>query len=728
MTNTRQEQNKYDEEAASFTENFAKYKDLKIIIYGIGRRTLTLLPRINGFNIVGLLDRDPKNIGKKIIGVSVLSLEEACRVADIVIINSDPSNYSTIYRRIYSFGFEVFYGNGKQANESDLITEIVNDPMIWSKSYKELIKEIDGHSVISFDVFDTLLERTLVNPSDLFELMNQKHKTITRNFTDFKQIRMLAPSQCPEKEPSLEEIYRQVNKGNKLTDIQIRDLFLEEVESEKMVIRPRQQMIDALRHAIDNGKKVYIISDMYLSGTILKGIIEKYANVELSQDSVWVSCELNMNKKESNLWNTLIAKNGTDLIHIGDDEEADCKVPSQKGIDSFRVQSAISIMANSCFREALAYSVSIGDRVACGLVKCKLFGDPFVERGDHNRIILDADKLGYCLFGPLLLSYFCWMLESTAGAGFRRIIFLARDGYFPFEDYLFFKELATVNNCTSFPDALYLHISRRIVLVSALPDGEAWEELLRIPFQGTYSEYLYSRFNVHTDDRTCNLNDEMWDGASVKKAEALITPYINEINEELLKEKENYIDYLNENGLFKKDYSEVLMDLGCQGTNQYFLQKIIHKKMQGRYFYANRSNNNPYLKECDIQACFQHKDDLNGDKSQIRKQSAYIESFFTAPYGMIRYLDSNDGMVCEESKTNQTQFDTKIKINESAKKFISDACNLIDVLNNPIGIDFVNAMYSAVWSGGCEIEKNTAKSFYFDNDLIGSDEVNLIES
>ena len=74
-------------------------------------------------------------------------------------------------------------------------------------------------------------------------------------------------------------------------------------------------------------------------------------------------------------------------------------------------------------------------------------------------------------------------------------------------------------------------------MVSALPDGEAWEELLRIPFQGTYSEYLYSRFNVHTDERTCDINDEMWDGASVKKAEELITPYINEINEEDISEE-----------------------------------------------------------------------------------------------------------------------------------------------------------------------------------------------
>ena len=52
-------------EEKTFRNNFGKFKDKKIVLYGIGRFTATLLPCVTDFKIIGLMDRDNANIGKK---------------------------------------------------------------------------------------------------------------------------------------------------------------------------------------------------------------------------------------------------------------------------------------------------------------------------------------------------------------------------------------------------------------------------------------------------------------------------------------------------------------------------------------------------------------------------------------------------------------------------------------------------------------------------------------
>ena len=90
---------KYEVEIKRFRHAFANLKDKRIAIYGIGRRSATLLPGIIDYNIVGLLDRDENSIGNELCGIKIIPLKTIEKVADIIIINSDPSNYEIIYRR-----------------------------------------------------------------------------------------------------------------------------------------------------------------------------------------------------------------------------------------------------------------------------------------------------------------------------------------------------------------------------------------------------------------------------------------------------------------------------------------------------------------------------------------------------------------------------------------------------------------------------------------------------
>jgi hypothetical protein len=42
-----------------------------------------------------------------------------------------------------------------------------------------------------------------------------------------------------------------------------------------------------------------------------------------------------------------------------------------------------------------------------------------------------------------------------------------------------------------------------------------------------------------------------------------------------------------------------------------------------------------------------------------KKKNMHIETFLTAPYGMIKYIDDNGNVVCEADKKNQLNFEIK---------------------------------------------------------------------
>ena len=60
---------KYQLEIDRFVQRFDGYQNFRIVLYGIGRYTATLLEGLEGFRIVGLMDKDPDNIGKVMFGI-----------------------------------------------------------------------------------------------------------------------------------------------------------------------------------------------------------------------------------------------------------------------------------------------------------------------------------------------------------------------------------------------------------------------------------------------------------------------------------------------------------------------------------------------------------------------------------------------------------------------------------------------------------------------------------
>ena len=69
-----------------------------------------------------------------------------------------------------------------------------------------------------------------------------------------------------------------------------------------------------------------------------------------------------------------------------------------------------------------------------------------------------------------------------------------------------------------------------------------------------------------------------------------------------------------------------------------------------------------YTNDISMYACFQYGDDYTAEKSFARKKNMYIETFITAPHGMIRYIDNQGKMICKLDGKSQEYFDIKEKV------------------------------------------------------------------
>ena len=131
----------------------------------------------------------------------------------------------------------------------------------------------EHYSHISFDIFDTLIERKCRNPKEVFSLVEQRYnQTAKVEIHGFKELRQnaekLARRNTLNEEVTLDDIYQNiaeiygVNASNLLKDLEIK------VELEQCVaINPNVMLYN--KCVDDQNKKVYITSDMYLPKEVM---------------------------------------------------------------------------------------------------------------------------------------------------------------------------------------------------------------------------------------------------------------------------------------------------------------------------------------------------------------------------------------------------------------------------------------------------------------------------
>lgn len=731
-----EQKSKYEIEIEKFRHVFSEIKNKRVAIYGMGRRSATLLPGITDFNIVGVLDRDESNVGKELCGIKVISIKDVSTDADVIIINSDPSNYEIIYKRIAKDVIvPVYYADGRLACLSDKDTSYEQNEY-WQSSYQELKDKIDKVEVVSFDIFDTLIMRKIFSPEDVFRLLEEKVRVELKLDCEIANVRAQAASMCGSY-ATINEIYQYIKQQTNLIDKNIIDIMQLEKDIDIDLCITRRDIADLYEYCLTCGKEVYLISDMYYTLQDIKRILDKCGVKVPDDEHIWISCEKKADKVSGSLWEKYSKLVSKDIrcLHIGDNKTGDAKNPVIYGIDSYYIMSAKDMLMKSSISELASSVNTVSDSICLGLVAAKLFNSPFALCSTNGKVSYDDSEIyGYCVYDPLLEKFLIWLYYNSRKDGIDKLLFFARDGYFLEKDYKVVSELL---NDGYEQDWCYLPISRRLIYMATMENEDDFKRVVAFPYVGTFAEYMKSRFGIIVTEVTSEYNNRQINAVGDSKdILEWIQPYKDEIIKKAKRERENYLRYLKTDGDMYKGLTYGTVDLGYYGTNQYYLQRLTGIKTKGYCFYACLGKDNVYISDISMTGCFQYGDDYTAEKSIVRKKNMYIETFITAPHGMISYIDNQGKMICKPDGKSQEYFDIKEKVNCGAVDFI---VNYINIYKAVLAVNskehkklmqdrresLEDNLFCNVLNGICNVSNDILEGFYFDNDFVGGKEIKL---
>jgi predicted HAD superfamily hydrolase len=285
---------------------------------------------------------------------------------------------------------------------------------------ESVIRRIEEYDYISFDVFDTLLLRPYARPTDLF-----RHMERNENVPGFADARISAERRARTKEKpevELSEIYDIIQP-------EFAGLMRKEMEYEAQVLQPNPEMKRVFDLSVRKGKRVVLLSDMYLPSGFIADILSSrgfsgYEKLYVSNDDGKSKCFGDMFRKA--LEDLGIPP--SELLHIGDDERSDGSTPSAMGIATERYEKVIERYLREHKRERRFY-LKKRDLDRSVIVGTDALN--WISRNDNNNY---WHNLGYRYGGPVLTA-FASFIDDNVKDKEGTILFVARDGYGPMRAY-----------------------------------------------------------------------------------------------------------------------------------------------------------------------------------------------------------------------------------------------------------------------------------------------------
>ena len=263
----------------------------------------------------------------------------------------------------------------------------------------ELIRKLSGYDVISFDVFDTLIFRPFSEPADLFYFVGE-----IMGIPDFKNLRICAENRAREivhktsegYEVTLEQIWEELERE---TGLSAKEGIRIETETEEKLCFANPYMLEVWKELIKAGKKLIIVSDMYLPADTIKGILEK--NGFTGAERIYISNEYGINKYEGRLYAKVKEDIHKDIpnariIHVGDNPRSDHKMAIKNGFES--------VLYPNVNRMQLSYRPydmsSIVGSAYRGIVNSHIYNGlkTFSMEYEYGFIYGGLFVLGYCKF------------------------------------------------------------------------------------------------------------------------------------------------------------------------------------------------------------------------------------------------------------------------------------------------------------------------------------------
>lgn len=617
---------------AAFQKNFISYKNENIVIYGLGKNTKVLLDTFPDYRIVGLMDGI--KTGEVVWGLPVITCAQAHAMnVKAVIILARSSNVSIIYRRIAAetaaCGIPVYDING-------VLLHSRQDPLQLPEEYQRITEEnlkraIDSCEVVSFDIFDTLLVRSTLYPTDVFEEVAEKFAVQLPAGYDFVKNRISAERMLYEtKHPDLADIYCEMQKCGPLSQKLARGLMEAEIEAEFRVLCAREPMRDIVSYAIHQGKEVCYTSDMYLPEDVLRRLLAKNGFIQPTR--LFVSCA-HQASKSSGLFD--VVKDSfpsRHILHIGDNRDADIKMAERYGINrTFELPSAYRMLEDSPLQCMLNHTNVLPDRNTIGCFISRQFNSPFLFAKTGGKCsIASCYELGYYFLEPILAAYVTWVTAQAHENSIELLLLGARDGWLVAK----LCSILAENGMLDIPFR-YFYTSRSACSLAGMKTADDALHAASLAFSGTTEELLKKRFFLSGEEIKTRRGGET--------DEEYFERHIPIILQNACSYRENYLAYCRTLPI-QESRNIGFTDFVSSGTCQLWLEKILNKPLTGYYFVRLYGERREML---NIQSLFAPKC-VYEQQSRIFDNYLFLENVLTSPEPTLKYFCSGGKCVFEQ--------------------------------------------------------------------------------
>lgn len=606
---------------------FEKYKNGKIAIYGLGTESEKAIAVLDGVcEIVGLLDGFTED--GELYGKPIISLQYAVqKKVGLIIVAARPGSCRAIAKRVGDCCREnriaLIDIRGRDLLEANRVSyDFSHMDGVTKKELGDKIREAEA---VSFDLFDTLIMRQTLFPSDVIRHVDCSLREKGINIEDFCKRRMSSEKELSKHTaPTLTQIYdnmlaKQGNGfwGNGITAGTLADL---EWNIDYSLTVPRHEVCDVFREAVACGKRVYVVSDSYYSKRQLAEILKKcgiteYADILSSSDY--------KTGKTQELYRILKDKE-TDrkILHVGDDIVADIESAGKWGIASCQLPSGLDLWEAVGNLGLAGYTDLLPDCLRIGMFVSRIFNSPFQFETEDKRIkISDAYDIGYLLCAPMISDFVLWFHRQVREQNLKNIWFCARDGYLIKKMYGYLLESYRQEDKT-----VYFLTSRTAAIRAGTQSSEDIRHVDGMKFSGTLEENLRERFGIEA-----GISGE---GHS-SNGDTGLMKYKAAILDNARKQYRNYRKYIAGLGMEKGDIA--FFDFVAKGTCQMFIQRLVDGHMKGFYF-LRLEPDGMNDRELDIQP-FYLKEET--DTSAIYDNYYILETLLTAPHPSVQGFDGN---------------------------------------------------------------------------------------
>jgi FMN phosphatase YigB (HAD superfamily) len=335
--------------------------------------------------------------------------------------------------------------------------------------FEEKLARCDRLELISFDVFDTVLTRSVGEPSSVFYLLGEQLSElgILRGPTDsFAFARQSASHRAwsavePPADVTLSGIYEELVHGLPYLRDHVALMMAAELELERTLSRPMPGAAAMIELARAHCRAIAFVSDMYLPEEFIRGLLVDHG-LARREDPVYVSnARGRMKSRGGALFDYVLAQHAVQpsrALHIGDKVQWDYVPAKARGMHALLLPYGLLNRYEYALESRRSESRGLTSVLAGASRLARLHS----LVGGGREVMTDV-LAGVA--GPLLCGFTAWLVQHAESAGIRRLYFLSREGQL-------LRDLAGIINerLNLGLDLRYLYVSRQALNLALLTD------------------------------------------------------------------------------------------------------------------------------------------------------------------------------------------------------------------------------------------------------------------